>query len=548
MNSATELPILEQCGSRRVRAAVRAPLAACLLAALTACGDSGSRGVQSRGPISDQGSTRQAGNVIFVHPDGTGLNHWTAGRAFWKGPDGELSWDRLPEVAIYRGHMADDLVGTSNGGATSHAFGVKVSAAGSYGRDGKGEEARTVRAASGYTGSVMREAAMAGYPVGVVNDGDLAEPGTGAFLAEVPSRYDQAAIAEQILFGRPGHSDPPPAVVLGGGERYLLPEGTPVCGRRIEPDCAVHLDPVTGEGPMRQDGRNLIAEAMDSGWTVIRTRGEFDQLLRKVARREDFRPRVLGVFAADDLFNDAPEEQLVTAGLVDPSRPADDPRGRLVVWGGPPGSPSADPPTAREMTRLALMLLDREARAAERPFFLVVEIESTDNLANANNAIGALRALGRADAVIGEARKAVDRDPATLLLVAADSDAGGLQIVSPPLQDDGRVTGLNGNPTDRTVDRQLFAVDGIEGRASRPFEARPDQAGHRSRFAIAWAGERDVAGGVLARAAGLNSELLRTDYGARLDNTQVYELIYQTLFASKPRGPEAGGPGRAARD
>jgi alkaline phosphatase len=498
---------------------------------------------ETAGGVLDEAVPR-SGNVIFVHPDGTGLNHWTAGRAFWKGPDGELAWDGLPELAVYRGHMADDLVGTSNGGATTHAFGVKVAALGSYGRDGNGDASESIKAASGYPGSIMREAAAAGYPVGVVNDGDLAEPGTGAFLAEVASRYDQPAITEQILFGRPGHADRPPTVVLGGGERYLLPEGTPMCGRRIKPDCAVHVDPVTGDGPMREDGRNLIAEAMEAGWTVVRTRGEFDQLVKKVARREDYRPRVLGLFAADDLFNDVPEERLLAAGLVDPSRPADDPRGRLVVWGGPPGSPSANPPTAREMTRLALLLLQREARAAGQPFMLVVEVESTDNLSNANNAIAALRALAEADAVIGLAREAVERDPETLLLVAADSDAGGLQVVTPPLQDDGRVTGLSGNPTDRTIDKQLFAVDGIEGRASQPFDARPDQAGRQARFAIAWSGVLDVAGGVVARADGLNSELLRTEYRATLDNTQVYDLMYRTLFGTRPGESEPGTPGR----
>ena len=354
-------------------------------------------------------ASSRAGNVIFVHPDGTGLNHWTAARAYWRGPDGLLAWDRLPALAVYRGHMADQLVGTSNGAATTHGFGVRVAAAGSYGRDGKGEASRVITAASGFRGSVMREAAHRGYPVGVVNDGDLAEPGTGAFLAEATSRYDTSTIAEQILFGRPDAQDPPPAVVLGGGERFLLPEGTPACGRRIRPDCAVHVDPVTGAGPSREDGRNLVAEAEAAGWTVIRTRVEFDRVVRRVARDEDYLPRLLGLFAADDIFNDVPEERLIEAGLV---REQDNGRaGRLIHWGGLPTSPSADPPTAREMTELAITLLERRARLAALPFLLVVEVESTDNLANANSGIGALRALARADDVIAAATEfATGRD------------------------------------------------------------------------------------------------------------------------------------------
>ncbi len=504
------------------------------------CGDSRQPAETSTAPSAEPVSARP-GNVIFVHPDGAGLNHWTAARAYWQGPDGTLAWDRLPAMAVYRGHMADELTATSNGGATSHAFGVKVTAIGSYGRDGRGAEAQELVARSGYEGSVMREAAARGYPVGVVNDGDLAEPGTGVFLAETSGRHDRDAIAEQILFGRPGRADPPPAVVLGGGERFLLPEGTPACPeRRIRPDCAVHADPVDGKGPSRTDGRNLIAEAEEAGWTVIRTRVEFDRVARRLADDDDYAPRLLGAFAADDIFNDVPEERLIAAGLVRPENPDDDRRGRLIVWGGPPASAGADPPTAKEMTDVALTILERRAREAGTPFFLVVEIESTDNMANANNAIGALRALGRADEVIATAAAFAGRGDDTLVLVASDSDAAGLQAVGPPpAQADGRVTGLPGNPTDRQIDDELFAVDGVEGRATRPFVTRPDRAGRTMEFAVGWTGGLDVAGGILARATGYNSGLLQSAYGGSLDNTDVYALIYRTLFARSPDEADA---------
>lgn len=45
------------------------------------------------------------GNVIFFHPDGTGLNHWSAARLYFKGVDAKLNWDLLPYMAAYRGHM-----------------------------------------------------------------------------------------------------------------------------------------------------------------------------------------------------------------------------------------------------------------------------------------------------------------------------------------------------------------------------------------------------------------------------------------------------------
>jgi alkaline phosphatase len=158
-------------------------------------------------------------------------------------------------------------------------------------------------------------------------------------------------------------------------------------------------------------------------------------------------------------------------------------------------------------------------------------------MANANNAIGALRALGRADDVIATASAFAARRERTLVLVAADSDAAGLQAVGPPpTQDDGRVTGLPGNPTDREIDDQLFAADGVEGRATRPFVALADARGHAAAFAVVWTGRFDVSGGVLVRAGGHNSGLLQTAYGGSLDNTEVYALIHRTLFGAEGAG------------
>jgi len=146
--------------------------------------------------------TRSGHNTVFIHADGVGLAQWTIARAYWKGPDGQLNWDRLPQMAVYRGHLRDSLVASSNGGATTHAFGVKAGA-GSFGRDAAG---RRLTALSGYAGSLWREAAVRGHPVGLLNDGHLAEPGTAAFAAELDSRRDWNGAALQLLAGRDGAS------------------------------------------------------------------------------------------------------------------------------------------------------------------------------------------------------------------------------------------------------------------------------------------------------------------------------------------------------
>jgi alkaline phosphatase len=476
------------------------------------------------------------GNVIFIHPDGTGANHWAAGRAYWEGPDGDSQWDLLPEIAIYRGHMSDRMTGTSNGGATVHAFGYKVLGPGSYGQDGGGDDARAILSLSGFSGSIMREAAAAGYPVGVVNDGDAAEPGTGVFLTEVSGRDDPNEIARQIIDGRPGfEGEPLPAVVLGGGEAFFLPADAPRCEMAITPDCYVHVDALSSEGPAREDGRNLIQEATEAGWTVIRTREEFDALMEQIMADPAFMPRVLGLFARDDIFNDVPEEVLIATGLVDESVPADDRAGQLIIWGDRPGTPGFNPPTAGEMTRMALTLLERRSAEAGLPFMLVTEVESTDNLGNNDNAIGTLRAVRAANEVIGEARDFQARVENTLIVTAADSDAGGMQLVSPAPVDDasGNVTGVNGNPTGDDAQAMSFPVDGILGRDSAPFTSAPDAAGNSFTFAVTWMGTPDVAGGIVSRAQGMNAGLLRTEFSAGFDSTDVYRLMYLTLFGGE---------------
>ena len=46
-----------------------------------------------------------AGNVIFVHVDGVGVANWQALRFLTVGPDGHIEWDKLPHIAVYRGHI-----------------------------------------------------------------------------------------------------------------------------------------------------------------------------------------------------------------------------------------------------------------------------------------------------------------------------------------------------------------------------------------------------------------------------------------------------------
>jgi alkaline phosphatase len=402
----------------------------------------------------------ERGSAIFIHPDGAGAAHWGAARLTIVGPDGELAWDRLRHIGVYRGHLANSLASSSHGGATVHAYGVKVPYD-SYGM--AGTEPLTAR--SGQPFSVLQEARRAGLATALVNSGHIAEPGTGVFAAAAPSRAAADTITLALI-------ESGVDIILGGGEVLLLPPDT--VGR-------------FGYPGRRQDGRNLIRYARDLGYEVVYTR---DALLKL----PDTTPKVLGIFAAGHTFNARTENAL----------------GALDLPHYQPGAPTIGEMTAKTLRMLAVR---------DRRFLLVAEEEGSDNFANVNNAAGTLEALRRADGAFQAALDFVDENPRTLLLTAADSDAGGMQVLAVrdsaefdlPLPAQTR----NGAP-----------LDGQTGSGGIPFVAAPDADGRRLRFGIAWAAFDDVMGGIVARAYGLNADRLP----ASVDNTDIYRMLYATLF------------------
>ena len=361
----------------------------------------------------------ERGSVIFFHPDGTSASNWLALRNMKVGPDADLEWDKLPAMALYRGHMRNSLTASSNGGATAHAFGVKPFRD-AFGLTG-GPDPQPIVDEQGRSLSVADQAMRAGLSVGLVQSGSAIEPGTACFVTGVERRAMHDEIAVQLI-----ESDAD--VLLSGGERHFLPAG--VQGRH-------------GKGD-RADDRNLITEARRAGYAVVFNLEELKEL-------PDDTEKVLGLFASYHTFNDMSEEDLRDRAL-----PMYDP----------------DAPTIAEMGEQALRMLS----AKDKRFLLVVEEEGTDNFGNYNNAAGFLEAAHRADEAIGLLRRYVHDHPETLLVTAADSDGGGLRVagytkgsapnVVPPRNSNGApMDGIAGTGTppftaapDRFGQRLKFAI------------------------------------------------------------------------------------------
>lgn len=564
-----------------------------------------------RSPLPSFNRKFQTGNVIFFHPDGTGVSSFNAARLYFKGPDSYLNYDLLPNMAVYRGHMVNTVIGTSNGGATTHAFGFKVDGYGSFGKDGDGGVTPPtdifINSLSGYQGSIMRQSANQGMPVGVVNDGHIGEPGTGCFLSEVGNRGNWQEITKQMIQGRPGFTDTRPWVIMGGGEADTLPSGATLLHRNHNQERGQGLNSTVS---LRTDALNLeadwdtqlingvpspanlvginggtdIAAIGTDNAIVIKTRAQFDALAAALNSNPTYMPKVLGLFAFQDMFNDRNEEDLIARGKVttDPVNfvgPVDNDNlgvrskaSRIILWGDTAGNPGHNAPTFAQMTDVAIKILDRAAKAQKAPinrrFFLVAEQEANDNFGNNDNAIGMLHAMADTDKAIGVARAFQAANPRTLILTAADSEAGGMQVAAPYRDnvDGGPIEAVGGtvipgliNTSDKRTDARFLNLgqfyftfntnnaagspnlpnpaDGLEGRGNSTtsggtlmFLSEADEFGQNMEFGINWAGSGDYTGGIVSRASGLNADLLNSAFSARFDNVDIYRMMYTTLF------------------
>jgi len=436
--------------------------------------------------------TTSGNHVIFIHPDGASPSHFGFARFIDHGPDGRLNWDKMEAAGVYLGHMEDQLGGTSNGGAVTHATGAKVYAE-SFGYE---QGNLPITSLDGSNNTIVEAAIQAGKVTALVQSGAIFEPGTAAFVAKteeivnpngtrVVPRAQSAEIAKQVIESGVNF-------IFGGGELNLLPVG--VAGFH---GTAAQYDALSTSSSLRPS-QNLIELAQSLGYTVVYTKDQLNSLINGAVLPQ----KVLGVFAPVHTFNDRAEEQLAAAGL-------------------PFYSPTA--PAIADMLAAAQRLMEAHPNF-DKGSITIVEEEGTDNFGNNNNAAGSLEALRRADAAIGVALDFVERHPNTLVITAADSDAGGLQVRD-PLASDRPVGSITNNPIDGTSVRNL-PTDGVTGVGSLPFLSAPDQNGDRFSLSVAWAGLPDFSGSIVSKAHGLNADRLP----ATLDNTKIYELMYETLF------------------
>lgn len=310
-------------------------------------------------------TTAGARSVIFISGDGMGAAHREAARLGLAGYDSDLVMNQLPVSGSLTTGPRDPeaMITDSAAAATAWATGEKT-VNGAVAVDVDGNPLPTIG----------QQAKAAGKATGLITTGQVTDASTAAFFANTPDRDLQDEIARQYL------EVSQPDVILGGGEDWWLPAGSP----GAFPDAPAE-DPEEGSRGTQGD---LIAQAQATGYTYTSTP---EQLAAAQG------PKLLGLFANQEQFQQQPEGQ------------------------GDIYSPAVDLST---MTAKALDVLG----AADNGFFLFVEEEGTDEFGSANNTPMTLEAIRRLDAAVAVAREYVAANPDTLLIVTGDHETGGLAV------------------------------------------------------------------------------------------------------------------------
>jgi len=272
----------------------------------------------------------------------------SAARLFAGGADYRFKMESLPHLALASPRARDYAVADAAAAASAIATGQLVN-----------RGALSVTPDGQILETLIEVARREGRATGLIANTPLTEPATAAFFAPGFDPRDTDSLAVHLL------EKAPLDLVLGGGGAQLVP---------VE------------QGGTRQDGRDLLLEARQRGYDIVRTREELENTPGWRS------PQVFGIFAEGDL-----------AFAEDASR-----------------YPSQ--PTLADLVRRGIELLQFNRRG----YFLVVNAGLGGRAAQLGRGESLLREIGALDEAVEAARRFAGED--ALIIVAGLANTGGLQL------------------------------------------------------------------------------------------------------------------------
>ncbi len=312
---------------------------------------------------------KQAKNVILFIGDGMSLQARQMARILSKGLtegkyNGLLEMDKMSNLAIITTSGYDSLVTDSANSASAYATGHKsvVNAMGVYADSSKNplDDPKVENIVE----LVKRTRGMA---TGIVSTANITDATPAAMVAHTRRRSEQNFIAQTMLDA--AHR---PDVILGGGSRHFLPMSVP--------------------GSKRTDGRNLVDEFTQAGYSFSATKSG-------LLATPSAATKMLGLYHLDNMNVYIDREMLKTPEVL----------------GG-----FTDQPTLMDMTKKAIDVLSRNPNG----FFLMVEGASIDKQLHTLDWQRATYDTIEMDKAIGIAKQFAKQNGDTLIIVVADHAHG----------------------------------------------------------------------------------------------------------------------------
>ena len=308
----------------------------------------------------------------------------------------ELAMNKLDHAGLVHTDPLDPKQAVTDSAAAATAFSTGVKTFnGAIGVDPQGKPVRTL----------LEDARRAGKATGLVTTSQVTDATPAAYAAHVSDRAQQSEIARQYLVSSK------PDVILGGGEDYWYPPGTPGAWPDNPP-----TDPTEAS---KGDKGNLVDRAKQLGYRYVS-----DRAALKNARG----PKLLGLFANEEMFEHREEGH---GDLYEPSVPL------------------------TEMAAKALDILSKDRDG----FFVLIEEEAIDEMAHENNAGLMIKSGAAFDATVKLAVDFARKHPGTLIVVQGDHETGGLTIENPDAEDESgeELSKEDGPFTVKGTNLQVFA-------------------------------------------------------------------------------------------
>ena len=377
---------------------------------------------------------RRAKNIILCIGDGMGIAHRTAARIVSQGyqqgkANAPLAMDTFPFTGLVMTSSLNSIVTDSAPGAHCYSTGNKAnnSQEGVFPDDTLDAfDNPRVEYASEYLKRTQ------GKALGIVTTADVFDATPAAMAVHTSNRGNGTGICDQYLdeSGNTGLT-----VLMGGGRKWFLPAKTnnvaqATSARKDASDYVLPAELTSSWGipaGVLDSNRDLIGDFKTAGWTYTPDRTSLNAIPAGTKK-------LLGLFSYSNMN--------VSKDKIDGRRGVNGPNGQPVVN----DYLLPDQPMLDEMTDKALQVLNQNAAG----FFLMIEGASIDKQAHLMDSDRWILETIEFDRAVARAQAFAANNPDTLVLVTADHECGGINIIGASLKTSAQLTSLVQNPAPAT--------------------------------------------------------------------------------------------------